>query len=292
MRNIRRLAAFLVSILMMGSCLGASAQEEGPLDQGEFTQRFCLLLQEAMPDIPVTQANDERIEVYLHGQEDPRQVWTNNMYGLYLRDPSALQGILAHYKDTVIDILQASKDTPDVRNIMPVIRSKGYLESFDEETLQSMVFEEWMPSLLIFYVWDFPKGVRNMNASELESLGLERDALRELACQNLARLAQGLRWTEEDGRYWAELDGMYETSLPLLSPWRKETFPAAKGDLMVAMPERGFLMVFGSEDTETIAAVLAYLLEAYETTPYALLNGLLRWDGEAFGEVSFVEAGK
>jgi len=279
--------ALLFSMILAGSaCLSAFAQEEGIIDQAEFTQRVCLLLQEAMPNASITQIDAEVIEVRLSGQEEGGQIWTNNMYGEYLAAPDRLEQLLAYYVKAYTEIiLSPPEEELNAQNIVPVLRPKTYLEVFDEEAMLHSVYEEWTPSLIVLYVFDFPTTVRNVLSSDLEELGIERAALRELACQNLARLAEGVQWIEEDGRYWAALDGMYESSLLLLPMWKQELFPAIKGELLVAAPQRGDLLVFGSEDAEMMVAIHVYLSMEYETLPYAVLDGVLRWNDTEFEEL-------
>ncbi|MCL2544976.1 MAG: DUF1444 family protein [Clostridia bacterium] len=293
MRHIKRMGLFLAMILTAGACLGAAAQGAEPMDQADFTRRVGLLLQEAMPGASVTQVEADVIEVRLADQEESGQIWTNNMYGEYLAAPDELERLLAHYVQAYSDIIMGPPEEElNAQNIVPVLRPVTYLEVFDEEALQHCAYDAWTPSLVVLYVFDFPTTVRNVTSSDLEELGIERAALRELACQNLARLSEGVTWLEEEGRYWAALDGMYESSLLLLPMWDAEAFPAIKGELRVAVPQRGDLVVFGSEDAEMTVAVLMYLRENFENLPYAVLNGLLRWNGAAFEELHAASAGE
>src|SRR5262249_43495201 len=140
--------------------------------------------------------------------------------------------------------------------------------------LPEYVFEDFSPDLIIAYAEDSPRNIRYLTPADLEKAGIERTALRALACENLKRLLPRIERHETNGLYVLRAGGDYDASLLLLdSIWSGQQL-TVQGDLVVAIPTRDLLLVTGSRNAQGIMKIKQLAANASREGSYRLTQKL------------------
>src|SRR5262249_47752756 len=166
----------------------------------------------------------------------------------------------------------------DRTRIVPVIKDRPWLDEVNSKVRAQagkdaplLATEDFNNELVIVYALDDPKGMRFLQANELA--GIERGELRTLALENLLRFMPKIQMAT-NGRFGMMIaGGDYEASLLLYdSIWTDGTVKV-KGDIVVAIPTRGMLLVTGSQDRSGLKRMREIVAKSAEG-PYRLTTAL------------------
>jgi uncharacterized protein YtpQ (UPF0354 family) len=112
----------------------------------------------------------------------------------------------------------------------------------------SQAHDTYNSELVVLYAEDTPKNMRYLTDDDVTELGIERDELRQLAVENLRRLLPNVEMTGDKGVFLMQAGGDYEASLLLIeSIWNSGQIEV-EGEIVVAIPARGILIITGSQN--------------------------------------------
>jgi uncharacterized protein YtpQ (UPF0354 family) len=167
----------------------------------------------------------------------------------------------------------------DRSRIIPVLKPRlwvdGVLQAQRTQTTaaQSPEFltEPFNMELTVVYAEDLPSTTHFLMGRD--EVG-DRAQLRNLALGNLRRLLPEIEMQPDgDGIFRISAGGVYETSLLLVDAIWSSGQLKVDGDIVVAVPDRGVLLVTGSRNRPGIARLHAMAAEL-ATGPYALTSAL------------------
>lgn len=267
-----------------------SAASPALLDLPAFAQRFAGELRDAFPDahiriVPGAQ-NEARIDVSLPG-EIQAGLQLGNAYQRYLSEPQALEAVLADQMASVREMqrrLSVEDEDDEAGVVLPVIKTRDWHDTAMNQLRASQpdmdaapfVVEPLAGDLIVTYVLDTPASMSFLSLHEAEQRELRGDALRAHALENLARSLPQLELKGGGGRYAARLDRNYDAGMALLfERWRDRI--ELRGEPVFAIAARDELMVCGSEDGESVAALREIAQEIARSSPYGLSSGLFVW---------------
>ncbi len=265
-----------------------SAASPALLDLSAFAQRFAGELRDAFPDahiriVPGAQ-NEARIDVSLPG-EIQAGLQLGNAYQRYLSEPQALEAVLADQMASVREMQRRlSAEDQDAGTVLPVIKTRDWHETAMGQLRASQpgmdaapfVVEPLAGDLIVTYVLDTPASMSFLSPQEAEQRELRGAALRAHALENLARSLPQLQLQGGGGRYAARLDRNYDAGMALLfEHWRDRI--ELPGEPVFAIAARDELMVCGSDDGESVAALREIAQEIARSSPYGLSSGLFVW---------------
>ena len=85
---------------------------------------------------------------------------------------------------------------------------------------------------------------------------------------------------EKDGMFQLTAGGNYESSLILFpSLFIKENFNV-KGDVLISIPSRNKVLIFGSEDSKTRQSMKMVTKTSYKISGYQISNKFFKWNAE------------
>lgn len=205
---------------------------------------------------------------------------TLNAYTEYLKSGEEMQRIIDHYVSASLGVLQS--DSPPVAqgSLFPVVKPLSYLDMLMANGV-TPVYDPFLDGLVVLYVLDTPTAVRPIDESELATLDVDRDALFDVAMENLTSYLPpvDVEFLDSIGILWA--DGMYDASL-LLGDFASLYDFDMKGEIIVALPDRSPLYFVDSEDAAGMEILAGFAPAAYAEAAYPVTGRLLRWTGEGF----------
>ena len=174
-------------------------------------------------------------------------------------------------------------DTPDLSRILPVLKTTAWQQASQAQLARSNAPTDQRPvvgalagSLVLAYVEDMPEQMRYITPKRLEHIGMDLAALHATALENLTALLPQLDVQGGGGRYAARLDHNYDASMVLVfGKWRDRASVA--GDPVFAVAARDELLVCGSEDHESVAALRDMAQEIAVKSAYGLADELFVW---------------
>ncbi len=264
---------FQVLLAMLG--LSAGCSKSGVVSPSQFTQDYAASLRSAMPGSKVEIVKDLEVRIT---KPDGHTLtsYLDNAYNTYKKDPANKDEIIGKFMTPMVAGIGSSEQL-DTANIVPVIKDRPWLE----ETRQALrargakevpksVYEEYNDDLIIVYVEDQPKGMRYLTPDDLPQAKIREEDLRKLACSNLSQLVTNVSLLGAKGIYMLSAGGDYDASLLLLDTvW--ERLPAdVQGEVVVAIPARGEVMVSGTQVAGGIESLQRFVKSTYAKAPYQL----------------------
>jgi hypothetical protein len=165
-------------------------------------------------------------------------------------DPATLRPIL---KDArwMAGVEEAGKDAPP-----------------DKQAGNRLVTTPFVADLVIAYAFDTPDAMRMMSERDRQKIGLERAAVDALARKNLDAALPGALPDDEIAPRIHQIHAgdSYEASRILLDDRWKAAARAVKGDLLVAVPSRDYLLYTGSREGDAVLSRFRTLVREYEST--------------------------
>ena len=188
--------------------------------------------------------------------------YLDNAYKEYRLDPTRKRDIIQRYIAGTMGTLTGKKAAVDRARIVPVIKDRAWMKEVRQSLLArgatnviEQVFDDYNDQLVVLYVEDSPKNIRYLTPEDVEELNIPRDALRQLACDNLHRLQPRIELRGTNGLYMMTVGDGYEASLLLFNGiWTSRQF-TVQGDCVVAIPTRDVLLIGGSDDAPAIAKI-------------------------------------
>jgi uncharacterized protein YtpQ (UPF0354 family) len=241
-RMRRILTAFLLVIVVCGV---ATAQTLSPQ---AFTAEFAKALQAKSPTATVVTEQDLRLK-FRRADGSSATVFLDNVYRDHTAAPQRFEELVSAYAAGLAKPLQQTVAKLDRTRIVPVIKSRAWLEVLQEKfrpTKQEPLFEAFNKELVVVYAEDTQRRTRYLSADE--DVG-DRADLRARAIANLRRLLPKIEMRKIDEDLGAlSAGGDYDASLLLLDDIWSGAQVKFKGDTVVAIPERDALMVTGSQN--------------------------------------------
>ena len=277
--------------LIMSGFLVCAAQAETLVPQ-TFTETFVQRLKTAWPDTKVTIKGNLLVQV--EGSNGRTlDISLANLYAMHRSDPDRLDELIRDYVAKISRPGESSKAAAalDRTRIVPVIKDRPWLEEVNSRVrarvgndASLMAAEDFNKELVIVYALDDSKGMRFLQAKELA--GIEPSELRPLALENLLRIMPKTQMAT-NGRFGMMIaGGDYEASLLLYDNLWTDGTVKVKGDIVVAIPTRGMLLVTGSQDRNGLQAMREIVAKNADG-PYRLTTALF-----VYRKGRFVKFGK
>lgn len=258
------------------------AQHAEPMDLVVFAERYAQALRAAWPEAEVAishgaGAADARIDWRLPDGFQATH-FLGNSYQRYLDAPDQPEAVFAEQIASARELqLGVGRGSDAARaTILPVLKTRGWHEIALQQT-RSMGMRNAMPfiveplagDLVLTYVEDSPDSMSYLSPAEAERRGLDAQALRCQALENLTRFLPELELQGGGGRYAVRLDRNYDASMVLLfEHWRDRI--EIRGEPVFAIAARDELMICGSEDADSLASLQDVAGEIAQSSAYNL----------------------
>lgn len=260
--------------------------EGGKMDAEQFTSHYVSAFTTALPDTPVKRDGPLRLTVKTATGQVGR-VFLENPYSDYCADPDALEDIVQTHVRSIVQSISryaAEGSGVDLDEVLPMIRARDWIEDRGRQVRRaggrhgSETFHEpFVGPLVIVYAMDRPDTIQYLRHLDVERLDVEPATLKAKAIENLARRVPDFRAATIRGGNAAvfEADDDLASSLLLFDGiWSREAFQFG-GDVVVAVPERGTLLVTGSDNAAGLAHVRDIAAKITNGSPYGLSDILL-----------------
>ncbi len=191
----------------------------------------------------------------------------DRFYHAYLQDPAQLDAIV-HTMVSVLTREIPTRDQSDFASlrdrIFPMLKPINLLAFVRERNLPMLVYRPFLADLIITYVVDEPQSVAYINERHLEQWGVSERQIHELALRNLRRRTdERTPYTmigEDEQRLFIfnSNDGYDATRLLLtdiLADWAKQV----RGQLVIGVPNRDFLIALGDANPDILRSVAAQI---------------------------------
>jgi uncharacterized protein YtpQ (UPF0354 family) len=273
-----------IILASLGLCGGCS--KSGTLTPSQFTEECAKALHERSASLKVEIVRDLELRLTATNGYESRS-FLYNAYDLYRLDPTAKATCVERVVAAALEMAAGIPNGVDRTRIVPIIKDKPWLEESRQAMLKSgakevpgQVYEDFNQDLVILYGEDSAKNIRYFRPEDLNVAKIEREELRPLACENLKRLLPKIECHGANGLYMVTAGGDYEASLLLLDSIWDGGQMEVSGDIVVAIPTRGVLLVTGSNDPNGITKVREIVQDAYSNGAYRLTPQLfVRRDG-------------
>ncbi|MDH5181698.1 MAG: DUF1444 family protein [Gammaproteobacteria bacterium] len=278
----------LFTLLLFVVCLPGYAAEL--MSKHEFARQYIKYATEKYPGIKMKLVDEGEIAVTLPDKKEIT-AYLDNAYTDYRNAPENLSSILENYVGTILLSNNLADEKFTKQNIFPVIKDELYIRQIQQITKErakkgkagaGFVYEKLNEVLYVVYAFDTPKAIRFIHGDDLKEVGVKRSELRDIALHNLKTTFPKLK-LEGDPAHVSALvaDGTYEASFLLLDDiWTKEQFPV-KGELVVYVPTRDFVMITGSKDKEGLRRVLEIMNNPENQWSHAITDtGFVRRKGK------------
>jgi len=237
---------------IIGGFLLSAAQAETLAPQ-VFTETFVRRLQVAWPKSTIAVKGDLAIQTK---ETDGRtlEISLANLYRAYQREPNRLEELIRTYLAGLPSREPSAKTAAlDRTQIVPLIKDRPWLDETNGRVRAQvgkdalgLAAEDYNKELVIVYALDDPKRMRYLMRDELA--GIKPDDLRTLALENLTRIMPKIQMGTDGSLGMMMAGGDYEASLLLYDNIWTDGTVKVKGDIVVAIPTRGMLLVTGSQD--------------------------------------------
>ncbi len=289
LRFFGKLCAVLFLLLSIGHALAG----EPVMEDERFTRHYMAALTTAMPEATMTLVAPLRLTVTVNTGKVV-QVFLENPFSDYCRDRDALDDIVQTHIASLIDAVArfaAKGDAIDLDVVLPMIRGRDWLDARltqlrsagatrDVETFHEPLAEH----LVLVYAMDLPTTLQYLRHIDLEKLHLAPEVLRARAMANLAQRVSEFKIHTLLGGNAAMLEtgNDLESSLLLFDRlWTHEALQFG-GDVVIAVPARGKLLVTGSTNAAGLAQVREMAADIIADNPYGVSDVLFVRRGGRF----------
>ncbi len=211
------------------------------------------------------------------------QVYLDNAYKTYQAYPDNLEEVVELHASAWVSPAVEEKHAFDASRIVPVVKDKYFIVDLRQSILDRRAnLDDWEDpahealnsELIVVYAEDAETTIRFISERDLEELGFNEANRLERAIGNLKALLPPLQARGGDGVYLLSLNGDYETSLILFDSLWESGQLEVKGEIVAAVPARGFLIVTGSQDPEGLQSMKEIVAEASQVEAYPLTDRL------------------
>ena len=286
------------TVLLLWPMVASTIAADELLSAGQFTHEAARVLLVKEPHFEVTEVRPLEIQYQEPGKSGtPQHMYLDNAYKEYQAQPDQLKQILAaHVRGVEV---AASMPACTSGSVLPSLKNREFVEGTRQlvaklhaENPNSPAAQKPAPfpiteplvgDLFVTYVIDTPDATLAMTAEKLAQCGVEQAALPKLAADNLRAKARDFSVVaipQLPGISGVSGDRYYETALLVLDDyWDKTRFPF-KGDIVVAVPARGMLLVTDSADQGAVDRLSGVAHKLYANQAYNLSPDLfIRRDG-------------
>ncbi len=246
------------------------AQAAELMSRPEFVRLFADSLSGSMPRARIEITDDLQIDVTL----DPsRQCHLDlaSAYQSYASTPQKLNEIIRLYRKLAIanTSLPSSSDNFAIDNIIPLVKNRSQVNRLSTESMNrgqpGIVSIPLNDELSIVFALNDSLALTYMTETMFQSLETSPEILRDFAVSNLERILPEVRYHDLDGMLMLVADGNFEASLLLFDDlWDGETLPL-KGEIVVAVPARDFLLATTSDNKQGLNEMREFVDGAGET---------------------------
>jgi uncharacterized protein YtpQ (UPF0354 family) len=261
-------------ILLVALCIAAGCSK-GVLSPNDFTAEYSEYLQARTTNLQVK--IDRELELRLvkpNGTNVYRQ-FLGNAYDIYKADPTKKAEVMERYAGSCLAGIATMTAPLERTRIVPMVKNRDWLDEVKKAAAHSgkksgTIFEDLNPDLIVVYAEDFPDNMRFLTPPLLETAAIDRKELRELACNNLRKILPEIKYNGANGFYMITAGGDYEASLLLLDSIWTDKKMDIKGDIVVGIPAREFLLVGDTSRPAAVERLRGLVEKAYQEGTYKL----------------------
>ncbi len=252
---------------------------------GAFTSDLLKRFAARYPGIAFELVEDLHLKATLSDQR-PTELYLGNLYAGYCSHPEFKEILVEQYLSFL-----AAQTEPQIellpKNIVPIVKDAAFVIATEQqlkergvEAKHSLVHEPYNEVLTILYGVDSPASFRYLTPDDLPEIRLDGQALRSLAAENLKHILPEIRIERNGGLSAVSAGGVYESSLIVVDDfWKKERFEIT-GEIVIAVPARGFLFVVDSAQAPIVLALRNTAAKIMRTEQYPMTDHLfIRKDG-------------
>ncbi len=247
------------------------------LSEEAFTAIYAAALRNNYPDATITVTAPLEIEAEIDG--GGLSIYLGNFWRASAEEPEQrleyLQRLLAHVEETR-RASTASAASATV-TVVPVLRHRDYIDAVNAQTGGEIdiAAQQFIGDLWLIYASDSEGQIRFLEWSDIDELGIERDALPAQAVHNLRQILPGVERHGEGPVYMLVADGSYEASLLLLDEIWESQAELVPGALVAAVPNRDILLFTGSGSEEGMEILGQLTRRMHAEEPYPVSEQLL-----------------
>ncbi len=276
-----------LSALSLAICLSlpAGAEIARPAGQRETLHLMYEATARLAPDLAVTM-NEADLSLAITLPDGGSLALYPDNLDLALRgeeNAGARQEIFDKHMASVLGSIRATMDGSlnaeiDPSAILPVIRAPEAMAQSDPGQLPQQPFPG---GLVQYWVVDDTGTTASLNAEDMTTLGMEADAVADLAISNLEERLDKVTFSKDGIYNLAWLDGYYESSLMLLPAFWQDQ---AKGhdSLIAAIPTRETMVWITDASAAEIGEMREVVFGIFQSEPYSISSDLFRWTGEGW----------
>ena len=269
----------ILTLIIWIALYGMSFAAE-PLSVKDFIKEYVSALKSTAPDISVKVKGGTKLVLkFKNGHETLLDV--DNAYRQYRNNLSSKGQIIKHYVAATIEAFNPSSKRNRSR-IVPVIKSPEWVAGLRQrmrgsKVRQEPIVEKLNDDLFIVYAEDTPRSIRYLDHDDLVQLKIKRGELKKLATSNLTRMmpvppisARKPVGTPSTGIGAFVVDGVYEASLLAFDDiWSNDKLQI-KGEIIVAVPNRGTLLFASSSDPVAVRKLRSIAAKEFRTGSYPI----------------------
>ena len=266
-----------------------------PMSWRDFTLHYTKQCQQQLDIQPEIEWGDDLENTTVHlvlPNGTKAASYLGNFYRQYQQQPDNLDNIIqqamASLRDMGRDDDNSSQDVL-ASQILPVLKNTEWLSTTraqftgTDATLENvLIAESWVGDLVISYVVDNDASMAFLSPDERDALGINNQALFDLACNNLQGYAESrveaFRLSDSAGLYQITLDNTYDASLIFFTSalvFQVFSLPL-QGDLLVAVPARNAFLICAADDAAAITAMQQQMAAINAEGAYLVSNLLYR----------------
>lgn len=268
--------------------MGLLSRLFGPPSKDKFARILLRRLQQATPSIDLIY-NREAFQLCPNG-EDGMVVNLGNLYAEYCAASPQQRGELLNRCVATLDSASVAQEMPadfeDVKaGIMPSVRARSFFDmvrlsaelELDDVPPKLPVFQPINEQLVCAFVYDSGPAMRFLHQEDLESWGTTIYELMEVARLNFEQNPP-MGFSRIGDSFYAVLGDENYGATRLVHNELLARMEVA-GDMVAALPNRGTLMITGTESDDGLK-IMADLLEKEMEKPRPITNMLFRRVGD------------
>jgi len=260
-----------------------------PISAGEFTEAFAHILREKLPDVRVRISGPLELKL-AHKDGADETTFLENAFTEYRANPDLQNEVLEKFATALRETIDHPKGQIDRTRIVPVIKDAAYLtevrsalEARGHDAAKfSQAHDPYNSELVVLYAEDTPNNMRYLTDDDVTELDIERNDLQQLAIENLRRLLPDVQMNGDKGVFLMQAGGDYEASLLLIDSIWSSGQIEVDGEIVVAIPARGILIITGSQNRSGLRKVRELAAKTAAEASYRLTSQLFVFRGGRF----------
>jgi uncharacterized protein YtpQ (UPF0354 family) len=250
------------------------------LTEAEFTRLYALAAAAELTNCTVRVTGRKEVTLKFNNGGQVKS-FLDNVWAEAEKNAAARPEICRRYLATLVTLKiggEAKSAPPDTNEIVVVIRGTSFLEQFagmGATKTNGLVFEPLAADINVVYARDREGTIVYLTEGDRAALGLDLPALRRLALANLHRILPPLKLRGPGPLFAIKADGNYESSLLLLDKLWSVEASSVQGELVAAVPARGFLLFTGSASPEGLKRLRRLVEKVYDNGDHVISKTLL-----------------